>query len=188
MEKLTTKRNRSIEHYMHTTSKRIIDLLVKEGIKTVVVGKNDGWKQNANMGKQNNQQFCFIPHAKLISMLTYKAELVGIKVILTEESYTSVASFLDLDEMPVYGEKRQEEPSFSGKRIKRGLYCASDGRLINADVQGSYNITRKVAPKAYEGVEDGKASAMHSLVVHPRRMVILRQTQKRKSIKRDEAL
>ena len=88
MERMTTKRNRRIEHYMHTASKRIVDLLVKEGIKTVVVGKNDGWKQGANMGKRNNQQFCFIPHAKLIAMLKYKAELVGIKVVLTEESYT----------------------------------------------------------------------------------------------------
>jgi len=80
MERMTNKRNRRIEHYMHTTSKRIIDVLVKEGIGVLCIGKNDGWKQEANMGKRNNQQFCFIPHAQLISMLKYKAELVGIKV------------------------------------------------------------------------------------------------------------
>src|SRR5262249_9697223 len=155
---------------MHTTSKRIIEILKSEGIKTLVIGKNDGWKQEANMGKKNNQTFVQIPHAKLISMLTYKAELVGIKVKPTEESYTSQASFLDRDKMPKYDPNREKTPKFSGKHIKRGLYRASDGRLINADVQGSYNITRKVAPKAFdvEGVEDGKARFSHALVVHPR--------------------
>ena len=186
MEHLTTKRNRRIEQYMHTASKRVIDILVKEGIKTLVIGKNDGWKQEANMGKQNNQNFVQIAHAKLIAMLTYKAELVGIKVKLTEESYTSKASFLDLDELPVYDETRKEKPKFSGKRMKRGLYRASDRRLINADVNGSYNIIRKVSPNAFgtEGVEDGKARFSHALVVHPVRLVVPRQNQKRKSLAR----
>jgi putative transposase len=183
MEHLTTKRNRRIEHYMHTASKQVINILVKEGIKTLVVGKNDGWKQGVKMGKQNNQNFVQIPHARLIKMLQYKAELVGIKVILTEESYTSQASFLDHDEMPVYDPKRKEKPRFSGKRIKRGLYRAKDRRLINADVQGSYNIIRKVAPEAFKGVEDGKVEAASSLVVHPRRIASFpRRNQKGKSL------
>jgi putative transposase len=175
MERLTNKRNRRIEHYMHTVSKQVIGLLVKEGIKTLIVGKNDGWKQNSNMGKSNNQQFCFIPHAKFISMLEYKGALVGIKVVLTEESYTSKASFLDQDALPVYDPKREEKPKFSGKRIERGLYRAKDGRLINADVNGSLNIIRKVAPNVFEteGVEDGKARFSHALVVHPVRKVVV---------------
>src|SRR5581483_9790882 len=86
MEHMTNKRNRRIDHYMHTVSRRIIDLLVKEGISTLVIGKNDGWKQEANMGKRNNQHFVQIPHARFISMLTCKAELVGIRVEITEES------------------------------------------------------------------------------------------------------
>jgi putative transposase len=120
-------------------------------------------------------------------MLKYKAELVGIKVKLTEESYTSKASFLDGDEIPVYDPKRKDKPKFSGKRIKRGLYQASDGRLINADVQGSYNMIRKVAPKAFESrvVEDGKAGAVHALVVHPvRKVVVPSRNQKEKSLAR----
>jgi putative transposase len=182
MERMTNKRNRRIEHYMHTTSKRVIDLLVSEGIGTLVIGKNDGWKQEANMGKRNNQQFCFIPHARFISMLKYKAELVGIKVKLTEESYTSKASLLDLDALPVYDPKSKDKPKFSGKRIKRGLYRASDGRLINADINGAGDTIRKVAPKAFKGVEDGKASAVHSLVVHPVRLVVTpSQNQREKS-------
>lgn len=154
-------------------SKQVIGLLVSEGIETLVIGKNDGWKQKANMGKRNNQQFCYIPHARFIAMLKYKAELVGIKVRLTEESYTSKASLLDLDEMPVYDPKRTDKPKFSGKRIKRGLYRASDGRLINADINGAGNTIRKVAPDVFglRAVEDGK-EVLASLVVHPVRIVV----------------
>ena len=124
-------------------------------------------------------------------MLTYKAELVGIKVKLTEESYTSQASFLDRDGMPVYDPERKEKPKFSGKRMKRGLYRASDRRLINADVNGSYNIIRKVSPNTFgsEGVEDGKARFSHGLVVHPVRLVIVpSRSQKVKSLAREKSL
>lgn len=183
MERMTNKRNRRIDHYMHTASKRIIDLLVKEGIGTLCVGKNDAWKQEANMGKRNNQNFVQIPHARFIAMLTYKAELVGIRVEITEESYTSKASLLDLDLLPVR-DNGNEKHTFSGKRVKRGLYRASDGRKINADINGSGNIIRKVAPDAWKlakGVEDGKG-VLASLVVHPVRFVITpSRTQKGKS-------
>jgi len=172
IERLTTRRTRRIDHYMHTTSKRVIDLLVREGIKTLVIGKNDGWKNGVEMGKRNNQQFCQIPHARFISMLKYKAELAGINVIVTEESYTSKASLLDLDAIPVYAASQKDKPKFSGKRIKRGLYRASDGRLINADINGAGNIIRKVAPKAFKGVEDGKVRERIALVVHPVRLVV----------------
>ncbi len=174
MERLTTTRNRRIDHYLHTVSKRIIDLLVKEGIGVLVIGKNDGWKQEANMGKRNNQNFVSIPHARFIAMLTYKAQLVGITVQVTEESYTSKASLLDLDPLPVRDPNNgNEKHTFSGKRIMRGLYRASDGRYVNADINGSGNIIRKVAPDAFgtEGVEDGKG-VLASLVVHPVRVVI----------------
>jgi len=186
MERLTNKRNRRIEHYMHTASRRIIDLLVKEGIGTLVIGKNDGWKQECNLGKRNNQNFVSIPHARLIAMLTYKAELVGIRVVVTEESYTSQASLLDLDPLPVRDPNNGgEQHTFSGKRIKRGLYRASDGRVLNADINGAGNTIRKVAPDAFskvEGVEDGKA-VLASLVVHPVRFVITpSRTHKGKSL------
>jgi len=174
IEHLTTKRNRRIDHYMHTASKRIIDLLVKEGIGTLVIGKNDGWKQEANMGKRTNQNFVSIPHARFIAMLTYKAQLVGIRVVVTEESYTSKASLLDLDPLPVRDPNNGDEKHpFSGKRVKRGLYRASNGRVLNADINGSGNIIRKVAPDAFgrRAVEDGKAM-FASLVVHPVRIVV----------------
>jgi putative transposase len=173
MERMANKRNRRIDHYMHTASKRIIDLLVKEGIGVLCIGKNDAWKQEANMGKRNNQNFVQIPHARFIAMLTYKAELVGICVEVTEESYTSKASLLDLDPLPARDPKNDTKHTFSGKRVERGLYRASDGRKINADINGAGNIMRKVAPDAFglRAVEGGK-EVLASLVVHPVRIVV----------------
>jgi putative transposase len=141
-------------------SRRLIDLLVEEGIGTLIIGKNPNWKQECQLRKKDKQHFVQIPHARFIDMLSYKAKLVGIQVILQEESYTSVASFLDEDFMPTYGQV-ETEPVFSGRRLKRGLYRSSTGLRFNADVNGSYNILRKASPDALcKGVEGG-------LVVHP---------------------
>ncbi len=93
LDQVTTKRNRRIQHYLHTASRRIIDLLVEEGIGTLCIGKNPLGKQEVEMGKKNNQHFVQMPHARFIEMLQYKGELVGIRVITHEESYTSRASF-----------------------------------------------------------------------------------------------
>ena len=100
------------------------------------------------MGKQTNQNFVSIPHTRLIEMLEYKARLVGIKVLVQEESYTSRSNFLDLDPIPVYG-KTDKDIVFSGSRIKRGLYKTSVGQLINSEVNASYNILRKAIPNAF---------------------------------------
>ena len=172
MERMTNKRNRRIDQYMHTASKQIIDVLVQEGIGVLCIGKNDAWKQHSEMSKRTNQNFVQIPHARFIAMLTYKAELVGITVKITEESYTSKASLLDLDPLPVRN-NGDEKHTFSGKRVKRGLYRASNGRYINADINGAGNIIRKVAPNAFgqRAVEDGKG-VLASLVVHPVRIVV----------------
>jgi putative transposase len=157
---------------MHTTSRRIVDLLIAEGIGMLIIGKNPFWKQDPTMRKKDAQHFVQLPHARFIDMLCYKAKLVGIQVIITEESYTSKASFLDLDPIPTYG-KEECQPVFSGRRVKRGMYEASDKRKINADVNGSYNIMRKASPNAIlrNGVEDGNGM-LASLVVHPVRIVI----------------
>jgi len=130
------------------------------------------------MRKKDAQHFVQLPHARFINMLCYKAKLVGIQVLITEESYTSKASFLDFDPIPTYG-KEESEPVFSGRRVKRGMYKASDKRKINADVNGSYNIMRKASPNVFRnnGVEDGKG-VLASLVVHPVRIVVPVRTQK----------
>ena len=111
-------------------------------IETVFIGKNQGWKQEVSLGKKTNQSFTQIPFNTFISQLTYKCLVKGIEVIEQEESYTSKASFLDEDEIPVYKDV-QDKPQFSGKRISRGLYQSKDGRVLNADVNGSYNILVK---------------------------------------------
>jgi putative transposase len=162
LERLTIKRTRRIDHYLHSASRRIIDLLVAEGIGTLVIGKNPNWKQVANMGRRTNRNFVSVPHARFVQMLTCKAELVGIQVIVTEESYTSKAGFLDADPLPIF-DPQQPPPAFRGRRVKRGLYRAADGRHLNADVNGAYNIIRKVAPDAF-------AQGSRGCVVHPVRL------------------
>jgi putative transposase len=171
MEQITNKRNRQVNHYLHAASKRMIDFLVKQGVGTIIIGKNRLWKQEAGMGRQNNQNFVNIPHARFIDMLTYKASLVGIQVELQEESYTSKASFLDLDPIPTYQPDDDTEYSFSGKRIgrRKRLYCTKDGRIICADVNGSYNILRKRKPDAFAHV-DAKGRAAY--VVQPVRLAV----------------
>jgi putative transposase len=157
MKRLTTKRARRINHYLHAASKAIIALLVVGGIGTLVIGKNLLWKQEADMGKRSNQNFVQIPHARFIEMLTYKAKLAGIAVVIQEESYTSKASFLDLDELPVYDLASPQQYEFSGKRVMRALYRAKDGRPIHADVNGSYNTLRKAFPDAFSNGTEAPA-------------------------------
>jgi putative transposase len=146
---LVHKRNNRVDNYLHTTSRLVINWCRANGIAHLIVGKNDGWKQQIKIGKSNNQQFTAIPHTRLIQMLEYKGALAGIQVMITEEAYTSIASAIDGDPLPKYGEAK---PKFSGKRIQRGLYRSSTGRFINADVNGSLNIGRKVIPNFMEGI------------------------------------
>ena len=165
MQRMLTKRTRRIDHYLHAASMRIVEILFAEDIGTLVIGKNPNWKQECEMRKADKQHFVQLPHARFVDMLCYKAKLVGIQVILQEESYTSKASFLDGDPLPTYGQCEQE-PKFSGRRVERGLYRASGKRYFNADVNGSYNILRKASPDAFgKGVED-------VVVVHPRRLTV----------------
>nr|WP_280524462.1 transposase [Nostoc commune] len=142
-----------MDNYLHNASRWIINHLVGEKIGTLVIGKNHQWKQEINLGTKTNQNFVSIPHSRFIEQLQYKAELVGITVLINEESYTSASSFLDLDPIPVY--KKGEKHTFSGKRIKRAWYKSSNGKLIHADINASLNITRKVVPATYSlGIED----------------------------------
>jgi putative transposase len=158
IQKLATKRSLKIEDYLHKASRYIVNHLIENNIGTLVIGHNPDWKQGINMGAKNNQNFVQIPLSSLIQKLKYKAELVGIDVIIQEESYTSKSSFLDLDEIPNFCQGIKHK--FSGKRIKRGLYQSSNGRKYNADVNGSLNILRKVVPNAF-------SNGIEGVVVHP---------------------
>ena len=134
---LTIRRNNKVNDYLHKSSRLFINYLVSNDITDVVIGYNREWKQGINIGRVNNQNFVNIPYYKLLNMLTYKCELLGITVHITEESYTSKCSFLDNEEICKHEE-------YKGKRIQRGLYKSFDGRLINADVNGALNILKKV--------------------------------------------
>ena len=140
LDRLWLKRNNKISYEIHKITKFLANYFDERDVSKVIIGNNSGWKNGINLGKRNNQNFVNIPYTKFINQLTYKCQMLGITVITREESYTSKASFLDYDEIPNY--KDETKPKFSGKRIKRGLYRSAT-RIINADVNGAYNIMAK---------------------------------------------
>ncbi|MDJ0533263.1 MAG: transposase, partial [Xenococcaceae cyanobacterium MO_207.B15] len=155
IQRITANRNNRIDTYLHQASRWIINHLDKHGISQLIIGKNPFWKLDVNNGKRNNQSFVNIPHDRFIEMLIYKGAIKGIKVITAEESYTSRASFLHLDFIPNYGDDQAKNIKFSGYRETRGTYKIKGQKSrINADVNGSYNILRKVIPTAFsQGIE-----------------------------------
>jgi putative transposase len=143
IEHLTHKRNQKVNDYIHKTSRFIVDYCVDNKIGIIIIGKNDGWKSRINIGKRNNQNFVQIPHARLITAIEYKAEEFGLRVIATEESYTSKTDNLVLEPLRKFGCNKTPKPRL-GKRVKRGLFHSSTGMLINADCNGAIGIARKV--------------------------------------------
>lgn len=133
---LTNKRNNKIKDYLHKVSRILVNHAVSNGINTIIIGHNKYWKQEINIGKRNNQNFVFVPFNTLISMISYKCKLEGINVEIVEESYTSKCSFLD-------NEKLSKHDSYKGNRSKRGLFKTESGAIINADINGAFNIIRK---------------------------------------------
>lgn len=156
------KRYWRLENYFHHVSKFIVDLCVKEGIGRIIIGRNESWKQNVKMRKKNKQNFQYIPFYRLLEKIKYKAAIAGIDVTFTEETYTSKASFYDRDDLPKYDEG---EPILSGTRKHRGLYISKDGFAVNADVNGSLNIGRKVIPE-FLGIGD-RSLAARPVVINP---------------------
>ena len=141
IHRLWSRRSWILKTKIHQMTAFLATLFDEMQIEKVFIGKNTGWKQNLPFGKKVKQRFAYLPYETFIKQLQYKCKLRGITVVIQEESYTSKASFLDGDDIPVYGET--DNPKFSGRRIKRGLYRSGNGQLINADVNGSYNILRK---------------------------------------------
>ena len=142
IHRLWRNREMKLQSELHQITSFLSLYFDEMAIGKVFVGKNVGWKQGLALGKKTNQTFTQIPFTTFISQLTYKCQLRGIEVVEQEESYTSKASFVDQDDIPTYGESEQK-PTFSGKRISRGLYQTKKGFLLNADVNGSYNILVK---------------------------------------------
>jgi len=142
LRRLTHKRNCKIDNYLHSASRSIINHRAANSIHTLVIGKNDCGQTGINLGKKTNQNMVSTPHAKFIEMLTYKAQLVGINVVLVTEEYTSKCSFLD-------NEALYKQDSYQGRGIKSGLFRNRNGTLINAYVKGSLNIMRKAFPNTF---------------------------------------
>lgn len=159
MLNLTDNRNRKIKDAMHKISRYIVDWCIDHNIGTIVIGHNDNWKQEAQLGKRNNQNFISIPYYILQNQLRYKGEESGISVIERDESHTSKCSFLD-------NESVEHHEKYLGKRIKRGIFRSAKGVLINADVQGALNIIRKAFSNAFP---QGNADGIEGVGLHPKR-------------------
>ena len=159
LQKLTDKRYEMIKYQMHCISKYVVDWCVLYRIDTLIVGHNDEWKQK----KQGMQNFTYIPYELFIQMLAYKCENNGIRFIENEEAYTSGTSFLD-NEDPVKENYNKE------RRVHRGLFIADCGKKINADVNGAYQILKKVIPDVFSKGIEGAGS--HPTIIN---LVMLRE-------------
>ena len=136
LRRLEMKRMMKIKDYLHKTSRRVVELMYNNNIGTCFIGHNDGWKNEVEMGKKNNQNFVSIPYSLLINMLKYKIEEKGGVLIELNEAYTSKCSFLDNEEVC-------KHETYKGKRVKRGLFLSGEGKALNADINGSLNILKR---------------------------------------------
>ena len=157
-KKLFMKRNRKLKGVMHKLSRSIVNYAELKSIDTIVIGHNDLWKQNSDMGKKNNQNFVQIPFNTLIQQIRYKGEEAGIRVVVQEESHTSKCSFLDHESVEHHDE-------YKGKRIKRGTFKTANGTLIHADLNAAYNIIAKAIPEAF-------ANGIEGIGLYPRSLSI----------------
>ena len=156
---LNFKRNMFIHNFIHQASAIVIKELISRKIETLIIGYNEDWKQNINLGKRTNQQFVQIPYKTFVDKLIYKCEDYGIKVILTEESYTSKIDHLA-------GEEMHKHKKYKGKRIRRGLFLSSTGIVINADVNGAIGIMRKVFGESARQIVDS-GIAFTPVIIQP---------------------
>jgi IS605 OrfB family transposase len=158
LDRVQRKRNNQMRDAVNKAARFIVNQCLNDRIGNLIIGWNEGQKNCSNMGKRNNQNFVVIPTKRLIDRLKQLCPEYGIVLTTTEEAYTSIASFLDGDSLPKYGEKPKGWRA-SGERVKRGLYKIRDGRVINADCNGSANIMRKVATQLKLNLaEVGRAS------------------------------
>jgi putative transposase len=158
LDRVQRKRNNQMRDAINKSARFIINQCLNDRVGNLVIGWNQGQKNGSNMGKRGNQNFVVIPTGRLIERLKQLCPEYGIKLTITEEAYTSKASYLDGDSLHKHGEKPNGwKPS--GQRVKRGMYKSRDGHVINADCNGAANIARKVATQlGLNLVEVGRAS------------------------------
>ena len=166
---LSYRRKNQVNNYLNKSARYIIDFCLDRKIGTVVVGYNPTLKQNSNIGKRNNQNFVNIPIFTLRAKLESLCERYGLNYVEQEESYTSKASSIDKDDIPVYNADKPSKRQFSGKRVKRGLYKTKDGHLINADCNGSLNI-------GFKSKHEGFGRVSRVCLTQPVRVNVLRDS------------
>ena len=165
LQGITKNRNYRIHDLFHKITTHLVNHLVENDVKVLIFGHNVGQKQDINLGSKTNQNFVSLPFTKLISMLQYKCERLGIRFIVTEESYTSKCSFLDLESI-------EHHDDYVGRRVKRGLFRSANGICINADINGSLNIGRKYLTSANQ-YSDQLHSELVAHMSNPRRVNIV---------------
>ena len=143
MCKLTMQRNNRVKDYINKSTRHIVNYCIANNIGNIVSGYNQEFQRNSNIGKANNQKFVQIPYGNFRITLRNLCERYGITYIEQEESYTSLASFWDKDEIPIYNPNAQNNYKYSGHRVYRGMYKTKEGKYINADLNGALNILRK---------------------------------------------
>lgn len=148
---LSRRRETRLRDFFYKTAWYLVRYAKRQQVEVIVAGHNEDQKQNICIGRQNNQNFVSIPFCRFLDILRYTAAKAGIPVVLREKSYTSKASLLDLDAIPAYKKGDTINHTFSGKRVRRGLYKTNSGFFINADINGAGNILRKEYPYAYDG-------------------------------------
>lgn len=148
---LSRRRETCLRDFFYKTAWYLVRYAKRQQVEVIVAGHNEDQKQSICIGRQNNQNFVSIPFCRFLDILRYTAAKAGIPVVLREESYTSKASLLDLDAIPAYKKGDTINHTFSGKRVRRGLYKTNSGFFINADINGAGNILRKEYPYAYDG-------------------------------------
>lgn len=144
LDRVQRQRNNQMRDAINKAARFIINQCLHDRVGNLVIGWNEGQKVGSDMGKRNNQNFVPIPTGRLIERLKQLCPEYGIVLTITEEAYTSVASYLDEDSLYKHGEKPAGwKPS--GKRVKRGMYVTAQDVCINADCNAAGNILRKVA-------------------------------------------
>ena len=151
---LSQRRESFLRDYFYKCAWYICRYAKAAGVDVIVMGHNDGQKQEIDLKDNVNQNFVSIPYTKFITILKTVASKCGIAVVIREESYTSQASLLDMDDIPTYKKGENKKYAFSGKRIHRGLYRSKSGTLLNADINGAANILRKEYPNAFDSIKD----------------------------------
>ena len=157
LQQLNKYRKNYVTDKYNKIASYIAKYCISNNIGTIVIGKNDQWKFEVKMQKKDKQNFTHISHTELINKIKMMSANFGIDIIETEESFTSVADFLSVDFLPVYGKEydNQDVYNFSGKRFCRGLYRSAKNIIMNTDVNGASNIIRKaLGNEAFKAIND----------------------------------